>query len=172
MPEERDPHLGDAAADGLLVSFDAVTRAHASLVAQLSARAGVHETGFRALMLISDTGYSTPTELAGFLGLTSGAVTNMVDRLTASGLVERRPNPADRRGSLIRLTPAGTRVVDDARGRLSTLLLAVSDAHGQDLAAVLDDLANALLDEAVTVLAHPDDAEADADEPGPGTVRA
>ena len=46
----------DDAAD-LMAAFTAVVRANASLVSQLSARAGVHENALRALVLISDTGY-------------------------------------------------------------------------------------------------------------------
>lgn len=45
--------------------------------------------------------------------VTSGAITNRVDRMEAKGLVERRPDPADRRGVLIRLTPAGLALIDD-----------------------------------------------------------
>ena len=46
--------------------------------------------------------------------VTSGTMTNRVDRLAARGLVERRPDPHDRRGVLVRLTPAGRRTVDGA----------------------------------------------------------
>ncbi len=41
------------------------SRANTSLVGQLSARAGIHENALRALVLVSDTGYSTPTEVGG-----------------------------------------------------------------------------------------------------------
>jgi DNA-binding MarR family transcriptional regulator len=44
--------------------------------------------------------------------VTSGTMTNRVDRLEADGLVERRPDPHDRRGVLVRLTPAGAARVD------------------------------------------------------------
>jgi DNA-binding MarR family transcriptional regulator len=46
--------------------------------------------------------------------VTSGTMTNRVDRLAARGLVERLPDPRDRRGVLVRLTPAGRRTVDGA----------------------------------------------------------
>lgn len=132
----------------LMAAFDAVVRANASLVSQLSARAGVHENALRALVLISDTGYSTPTEVAGYLGLTSGAVTNMIDRMTAADLVERAPNPNDRRGSLLRLRPEGETVVADYRRRYGDMLRAVDTAHGGDLLAVLSDLATSLYEQA------------------------
>ena len=46
--------------------------------------------------------------------VTSGTMTNRVDRLTARGLVERMPDPRDRRGVLVRLTADGGRTVDNA----------------------------------------------------------
>lgn len=46
--------------------------------------------------------------------VTSGTMTNRVDRLAARGLVERLPDPHDRRGVLVRLTPAGRTAVDGA----------------------------------------------------------
>jgi DNA-binding MarR family transcriptional regulator len=46
--------------------------------------------------------------------MTSGGMTAALDRLERKGLLERTPNPADRRGSLVRLTDAGRRVVDEA----------------------------------------------------------
>lgn len=56
----------------------------------------------------------TPTELLEQTLLSSGAMTNRIDRLEASGLVERAPNPADRRGVIVRLTRKGRQVVDRA----------------------------------------------------------
>jgi len=51
--------------------------------------------------------------------VTSGTMTNRVDRLATRGLVERRPDPSDRRGVLVRLTDEGRGKVD---GALSGLL--------------------------------------------------
>ena len=136
----------------LMTAFAAVVRANTSLVGQLSARAGIHENALRALVLISDTGYSTPTEVAGYLGLTSGAVANMVDRISAAGLVERAPNPDDRRGSLLRLLPAGESVVEDYRTRYGAMLRAVDGAHDGGLHDVLNALATNLYQQAADAL--------------------
>ncbi len=46
--------------------------------------------------------------------VTSGTMTNRIDRLAAKGLVERRPDPTDRRGVRVRLTPEGQQRVDAA----------------------------------------------------------
>src|SRR3712207_5028929 len=49
----------------------------------------------------------TPTELGKRLSLSSGAITALVDRLERTGHVERRPNPADRRSSVVLPVPEG-----------------------------------------------------------------
>jgi len=46
--------------------------------------------------------------------VTSGTMTNRVDRLAQRGFVERSPDPRDRRGVLVTLTTAGKRTVDGA----------------------------------------------------------
>ncbi|MBO3750788.1 MarR family transcriptional regulator [Streptosporangiaceae bacterium NEAU-GS5] len=46
--------------------------------------------------------------------VTSGTMTNRIDRLAAAGLVQRRPDPEDRRGVLVRLTGRGLDRVDGA----------------------------------------------------------
>lgn len=88
----------------------------------------------------------TPYELSpGALGqqtlVTSGTMTNRVDRLAARGFVERRPAPNDRRGVLVRLTDAGRQVVDaafeDLLAQEQRLLASLPVAGRQALAANL-----------------------------------
>ena len=55
-----------------------------------------------------------PTDLMRATLLSSGGMTKRLDRLAEAGLVERRPDPADRRGTLVRLTRRGKSVVDRA----------------------------------------------------------
>lgn len=57
---------------------------------------------------------TNPRELARSSLITSGAMTARLDRLAAAGLIERAPDPADRRGVLISLTAEGTRLADQA----------------------------------------------------------
>lgn len=54
----------------------------------------------------------TPTELFGALMLSSGAMTNRIDRLEGDGLVERHRETTDRRSVLVRLTARGVEVVE------------------------------------------------------------
>ena len=61
----------------------------------------------------------TPSELAETLLLTTGGMTVRLNRLQRAGLIERLPNPRDGRGVLVRLTPIGKELAEDA---LATLL--------------------------------------------------
>ena len=70
-------------------------------------RLGVNVTDMECLGLLFHKGIASPTELAKHTGLSSGATTAMLDRLEKSGLIERRPNPDDRRGTLIFLVESG-----------------------------------------------------------------
>jgi DNA-binding MarR family transcriptional regulator len=56
----------------------------------------------------------TPTELYSSLMITSGTITNRLDRLERVGLISRFPNPQDRRGTLVRLTGKGKTLMDAA----------------------------------------------------------
>ncbi|MCE9644406.1 MAG: MarR family transcriptional regulator [Chloroflexi bacterium] len=67
----------------------------------MSEWAGLNVTDMECLRLLFLKGVATPSELSRFTGLTSGATTAMLDRLERAGLIERRPNPNDRRGTLI-----------------------------------------------------------------------
>lgn len=55
-----------------------------------------------------------PGEIALHTMVTTGAVTKRVDRLVLAGLVDRRRSDADGRGRVVRLTPAGRRLIDTA----------------------------------------------------------
>jgi DNA-binding MarR family transcriptional regulator len=56
----------------------------------------------------------SPSRLADVVLRTTGGMTKIVDRLERSGLVARMPDPADRRGVLVRLTRRGVTVSDRA----------------------------------------------------------
>ena len=74
---------------------------------KMAERQGVNVSDMACLRLLFLRGTATPSELSRHTGLTSGATTAMLDRLEKAGLVTRRPNPDDRRGTLIAPAPAG-----------------------------------------------------------------
>lgn len=108
------------------------------------ARAGLQPWEFDVLSALRRQGppfQLTPGALLRATLVTSGTMTNRVDRLAAAGLVRRAPDPRDRRGVLVVLTNQGKERVDAA---LSGLLLRerellASLSHGQqsDLATLL-----------------------------------
>lgn len=54
----------------------------------------------------------SPSELVEWTMVTSGTMTNRLDRLESAGLIERRPNPKDGRGTVVALTHQGLRMID------------------------------------------------------------
>jgi DNA-binding MarR family transcriptional regulator len=79
------------------------------------ARYGLNRTDWDALASLRRAAapyQRSPTELYRALMRTSGGITHIVDRLEQDGLVERVPDPADRRGLLVRLTRKGRALVD------------------------------------------------------------
>ncbi len=94
-----------------------------------------------ALRRAGDPYELSPSQLVAETLVTSGTMTNRVDRLAARGLVERHPSVTDGRGVIVRLTPAGLRTVDAALeallGHERTLLSELAPAECHDLAALL-----------------------------------
>jgi DNA-binding MarR family transcriptional regulator len=76
----------------------------------------VNPTDLEAMEHLIRDGALSPTELARRLGVTTAAVTTVVDRLIAVGHVSREPNPRDRRGVLVAPEP------DSVRRAMATLM--------------------------------------------------
>lgn len=71
---------------------------------------GVNETDLRCLeLLLQDEPEAAPSALGARLGLTSGSVTIMLDRLEAIGYLTRSPHPTDGRKVLVRATAEAAR---------------------------------------------------------------
>lgn len=108
---------------------------------ELARLLGVNRTDLRALeILLIETPEASPSQLAAQLGLTSGSVTTMLDRLENRGYLTREPHPNDRRKTIVRATPrAGDRahellapLLDDGRRELIPLYT------DQQLATIID----------------------------------
>ena len=82
-----------------------------------------------------------PTALFGSVILSSGAMTNRLDGLEEMSLVERLPDPTDRRGRLVALTDKGRELVDtavvDHLENEQRLLSALDGAEREQLAGLL-----------------------------------
>ena len=107
-------------------------------------RLGVNVTDMECLALIFFKGLATPSEISRYTGLTSGATTAMLDRLEHARLIERRPNPDDRRGTLIVLTNERTEEIGSmfasAREAINRLTASYSESELEIIADYLGKL--------------------------------
>jgi DNA-binding MarR family transcriptional regulator len=94
-----------------------------------------------ALRRAGEAAELTPGQLVELTHVTSGTMTNRLDRLLGRKLISRRAHPSDGRQSLVRLTAAGRRRVD---GALESILAFESELVGglapRDLAATVRSL--------------------------------
>ncbi|ANG98979.1 MULTISPECIES: MarR family winged helix-turn-helix transcriptional regulator [Brucella] len=86
----------------------------------------------------------TPTDLYEVAMISSGSMTNRLDRLEKSGFIERRPNPNDKRGSIVALTASGRRVIESAIlshvDNLAAIVQGLSDDEQAALSTLLEKL--------------------------------
>ncbi len=105
------------------------------------------------LRRIGDPYELTAGDLVSQTMVTTGAITNRIDRLVERGLVERRASAADRRRVIVRLTPGGLRTVDSVvEGHLATeeeILDVLSHEERAGLASLLRTTLLHLGDEAI-----------------------
>ena len=73
---------------------------------ELARLMGVNETDLRCLEILLGVEQIAPTELAARLGLTTGSVTTMLDRLEKLEYLTRSPHPTDGRRTVVRITQA------------------------------------------------------------------
>ncbi len=96
------------------------------------------------LAYVTDFGSSTQTELAEMVGLGRASTGTMIDHLERRGLLERRPDPDDRRVWLVAATPDGERLVEDFydldRGLRVEFRRGISRQDRHQLAELLDRL--------------------------------
>ncbi|HLV00392.1 MAG TPA: MarR family transcriptional regulator [Acidobacteriota bacterium] len=99
----------------LLVSVNQIMRkitAQSVMISHaVATRAGIHGTDMECLDLLHFEGPMTPGRLSALTGLTTGAMTMVIDRLERRGLARRVPNPADRRSVFVEALPVGFDVI-------------------------------------------------------------
>src|SRR3954451_11594591 len=120
-------------------------------------RFGLSESDVEALELLLDTGAATAGRLSELMGLSTGAVTRVIDRLEQAGYVRRVPDSTDRRRVVVELVPEKMEAMEatmarygdksaDEMKRYSEAELAVINDFLTRMAAVTRDEANALRD--------------------------
>jgi DNA-binding MarR family transcriptional regulator len=113
--EER-PDLDVAALELFGRLFRAVQLSNAALAQGLS-QYGLRPGWFDLLAALRRAGPAhalNPTQLMGATLLSSSGMTKRLDRMEEAGLIERRSDPNDRRGTLVRLTRRGKALIDRA----------------------------------------------------------
>jgi MarR family transcriptional regulator, organic hydroperoxide resistance regulator len=78
---------------------------------RLRAEHGLPLHKFEPMQIIASQPNCRVYDIAGALSLTTGGVSKLVDSIEASGYCRRRPNPGDRRSSIITLTPDGRKAL-------------------------------------------------------------
>jgi DNA-binding MarR family transcriptional regulator len=109
-------------------------------------RLGLGPSDHKCLDLLVQHGELTGSRLAAMTGLTTGAVTGVVNRLEAAGFLHRRPDPADGRRQLLR--PVPERVEEVA---------AVFSEDGPDLARLTAGMTRHQVDAVLTFLSRATD---------------
>lgn len=122
-------------ADAVLHAVRALYEAMHRFDGRVADALGIHRSDLRCLNAL-ERGGLTAGEIGARLGLTSGSVTALVDRLVRAGLVERAPDPADRRRALVVLQPASWARLDVAYAALGrTIGSELASATAGDLGA-------------------------------------
>jgi DNA-binding MarR family transcriptional regulator len=109
----------DLEAMALVARLMHVTRLATDRLVEGAARYGVNKGEGDVLFALRRSGAPfrlSPSQLSAALLVSSGTMTNRLDRLEERGLIERAPDPCDRRSLQIGLTAAGRKLADEAVG--------------------------------------------------------
>jgi DNA-binding MarR family transcriptional regulator len=90
------------------------TRLYNAVAERVKAQAGIGAGHFELLRYVRDYPDARVADLASAFAIGVGTTSKIVDRVEKEGWLERRPNPANRRSSLLTLTPAGASAVSRA----------------------------------------------------------
>jgi DNA-binding MarR family transcriptional regulator len=113
---ERGP--GRQTVDGVLRALRR-TNLRASVFGQsIAIRLGLSDSDVEALETLIDSGAATAGRLAELMGLTTGAVTRLIDRLEQAGYVRRVGDPSDRRRVIVEVVPDRAAAIEAMFGSL------------------------------------------------------
>lgn len=124
-------------------------------------RFGLSESDIETLEALIEMGASTAGRLADLTGLTSGAVTRVIDRLEQSGYVRRVPDPDDRRKVIVEVVPEKVAAIRSTLDRVSAAsadeLGRYTDAQLALITEFLDRMEQITRDEATSLREHPEE---------------
>jgi DNA-binding MarR family transcriptional regulator len=109
----------DLEVEGIVDRIGGLSRRLHRTLDETLAEFGLDSGEYKALCTLAQSGEpfcSTPGRLGKHMELSSGAMTNRIDRLEQAGLVRRRPDPNDRRGVLVEMTEKGRETYERAVG--------------------------------------------------------
>jgi DNA-binding MarR family transcriptional regulator len=107
---------------GLLGALRRAAAQHTFFSQAVATQLGVGPTDLDCLLLLHDLGPATAGQLAETLGLTTGAVTGVIDRLVGAGYVVRDSDPSDRRRVIVRPVDERMLRLDEVYAPLVALL--------------------------------------------------
>ncbi len=150
-------HKGRAANLKLVGRIGNIVRrmgAQSVIVSQtVAARFGLNTTDLECLDLIQLQGEASAGQLAAATGLTSGAVTALMDRLERAGYVERLDDPADRRRVLVRIRPGSIGEIAKVYEPMQKRMFALWSQYSADELAVIEDFLDRSLELSVECVA-------------------
>lgn len=82
---------------------------------------GIHPRAYAVLSAVSEGSDPSQRDLSRALGLPASRMVGLLDGLQGDGLIERAPDPGDRRTHRVRLTDRGRRTVDRLQAEASAL---------------------------------------------------
>jgi DNA-binding MarR family transcriptional regulator len=94
----------------------------------VAARIGISPNDFECLDIVNLEGAVTPGHLAEATGLTTGAITGVIDRLENAGFVRRDSDPTDRRRILVRPINENTKIIGSYYQSLQQRLFGLLDS--------------------------------------------
>lgn len=98
--------------DPLVIAFAGLHMQLSRTLDRRMAKEGASLARTKMLLCIQKLGPLRATDIAEYLGQSPRTVTEAIDGLERDGLVERKPDPSDRRAKLIEITPNGIQAVE------------------------------------------------------------
>jgi DNA-binding MarR family transcriptional regulator len=128
--------------------------AQSVLISQaVSERFGLSSSDLECLDLALLSGGATAGEFAKVTGLTTGAITGVIDRLERAGYVRRERDPADRRKVIVRARAVMTRRIAPVYDSLQREMTAIWSTYSDEQLALIADFLTRSCDLAVLEIA-------------------